>query len=69
MPIDKSSPFKKVELYVSSADFHVVRSVVVDNDGNRNRFDFADTASNSGLDPALFTFTPPAGVPVLDAAE
>jgi outer membrane lipoprotein carrier protein len=68
-PLDSSSPFKKVEMYVSSADFHVVRSVVVDNDGNRNRFDFTDSASNGGLAPSLFIFSPPAGVPVIDAAE
>jgi outer membrane lipoprotein carrier protein len=68
-PLEKSSPFKRVELYVDDADFHVVRSVVVDNDGNRNRFDFSDIASNGGLGTALFSFSPPAGVPVLDAVE
>jgi outer membrane lipoprotein carrier protein len=68
-PLEKNSPFKKVELYVSSTDFRVVRSVVVDNEGNRNRFDFSDVAQNANLSPALFSFTPPAGVPVVDAAE
>jgi outer membrane lipoprotein carrier protein len=68
-PLDKNSPFKKIELYVSSTDFHVVRSVVVDNEGNRNRFDFSNSAHNGGLSASLFTFSPPAGVPVIDSAE
>jgi outer membrane lipoprotein carrier protein len=68
-PKEKNSPFKRVELYVDSADFHVVRSVVVDHEGNRNRFDFSSPTKNGGLSPSLFTFTPPAGVPVLEAPE
>jgi outer membrane lipoprotein carrier protein len=68
-PAEKGSPFKRVELYVDSTDFHVVRSVVVDHEGNRNRFDFSSPTKNGGLSPSLFTFTPPAGVPVLEASE
>jgi chaperone LolA len=68
-PKEKGSPFKRVELYVDAVDFRVARSVVVDHEGNRNRFDFAKPAKNGGLAPALFTFAPPAGVPVLEAPE
>jgi outer membrane lipoprotein carrier protein len=68
-PLEKGSPFAKVELYVDASDFHVVRSVVVDHEGNRNRFDFSDSASNGGIAPELFTFSPPEGVPVIDAAQ
>ncbi|MDD5306790.1 MAG: outer membrane lipoprotein chaperone LolA [Deltaproteobacteria bacterium] len=64
-PKDRKSPFDHVELYVSSADFHVVRSVLVDREGNRNRLDFENPLVGKGLDPALFTFTPPKGVPVI----
>jgi outer membrane lipoprotein carrier protein len=64
-PKDRKSPFDHVELYVSATDFHVVRSVLVDHEGNRNRLDFANPVVASGIDAALFTFTPPKGVPVI----
>ena len=62
-PTEKGSPFKRVELYVDSMEFHVARSVVVDHEGNRNRFDFSRPAKNGGLSPSLFAVTPPAGLP------
>jgi outer membrane lipoprotein carrier protein len=68
-PKEKNSPFKRVELYVDSVDFRVARSVVVDHEGNRNRFDFSSPTKNGGLPPSFFSFTPPAGVPVLEAPE
>jgi outer membrane lipoprotein carrier protein len=68
-PIEKGSPFKRVELYVDASDFHVARSVVVDHEGNRNRFDFSNPVRSGGLPASLFSFTPPPGVPVLEAAE
>ena len=66
LPKEKGSPFKMIELYVAAGDFHVVRSVVVDHEGNRNRFDFVDPAYNNSLDDGLFAFAPPAGVPVIE---
>jgi outer membrane lipoprotein carrier protein len=68
-PLEKGSPFKRVELYVDGTDFHVARSVVVDHEGNRNRFDFSTPVKNGGLPASLFSFSPPAGVPVLEAPE
>jgi outer membrane lipoprotein carrier protein len=65
-PKKKNSPFKHVELYVSKKDYHVVRSVVVDHDGNRNRLDFSNVKTNNGLAAGLFEFTPPKGVPVIE---
>lgn len=65
VPKEKSSPFKQVELYVSDGTFRVARSVVVDHDGNRNRLDFYEPTTNAGLDPRLFEFVPPDGVPVM----
>ncbi len=66
-PKDAKSPFKKVELYLDKTNFRVVRSVVVDKEGNRNRFDFATPKLNQGLSVELFTFTPPPGVPEFTA--
>lgn len=65
-PKKKNSPFKHIELYVDKEDYHVVRSVVVDHDGNRNRLDFSDVKTNNGLAAGLFEFTPPKGVPVIE---
>lgn len=65
----KNSPFKTVELYIDKNTFRVVRSVVVDHEGNRNRLDFNDVKTNTKLDDALFTFIPPAGVPVIQSEK
>ncbi len=67
IPKAKGSPFKHVEIYVDQTSFRVVRSVVVDHEGNRNRLDFDNPETNPGLDAALFSFTPPPGVPVIKA--
>lgn len=64
-PKQKNSPFRHVELYVDKADYHVVRSVVVDHDNNRNRLDFGKPETNLDLPAGLFAFAPPAGVPVI----
>ncbi len=65
----KDSPFKKVELYIDKDTFRVARSVVVDHEGNRNRLDFTSVNVNTDLNDALFTFIPPAGVPVLNPEQ
>ncbi|MCU0663850.1 MAG: outer membrane lipoprotein chaperone LolA [Myxococcota bacterium] len=64
-PKAKNAPFKAVEIYISSKDFHVERSVVVDHEDNRNRLDFSEVKTNLGMDAKEFTFTPPPGVPVI----
>jgi outer membrane lipoprotein carrier protein len=66
-PKAKGSPFKYVEIYVDGTSHRVVRSVVVDHEGNRNRLDFEKPEINVGLADDLFSFTPPPGVPVIRA--
>ncbi|MCP4600145.1 MAG: outer membrane lipoprotein chaperone LolA [Proteobacteria bacterium] len=66
-PQDATSPFKRVELYLDGKTFRVARSVVVDKQGNRNRFDFSTPTVNSGLPAKIFTFTPPPGLEVIRA--
>lgn len=66
-PRDQRSPFRHVELYIDPDEHRVVRSVVVDHDGNRNRLDFSDVQKNPGLAAGLFRFEPPPGVPVIRA--
>jgi len=65
-PKDKTSAFKHIELYIDVKSFTVQRSVVVDQEGNRNRLDFKTPATNSGLSPDLFKFKAPQGVPVIN---
>ncbi|MCP4678017.1 MAG: outer membrane lipoprotein chaperone LolA [Deltaproteobacteria bacterium] len=68
-PKDVKSPFKRVEMYLDSKTFRVKRSVVVDHEGNRNRFDFGTPKINTGLSEAIFAFTPPPGVQVKQAPK
>jgi len=67
VPKEKNSPFKNVELYVNSTTYQVIRSVVIDHEGNRNRLDFTNSLTNTNLPAKLFQFTPAAGVPVITA--
>jgi outer membrane lipoprotein carrier protein len=69
VPKSAGSPFKHVELYVDATTHRVVRSVVVDHEGNRNRLDLNAPATNGGLPNSLFTFTPPPDVPVISAQQ
>jgi outer membrane lipoprotein carrier protein len=66
-PKQKNSPFKRVEIYIEPQTYRVVRSVVVDQEDNRNRLDFAAPSLNKNLSDAVFSFTPPPDVPVLQA--
>ena len=68
-PNDKNSAFKKVELYLDGKTHRVVRSVVVDHEGNRNRLDFHNPKLGQQLDKKAFTFNPPPGVPVITREE
>ena len=68
-PKDPKSPFKRIELYLDAVTYRVVRSVVVDQENNRNRLDFSRPKLNNQLSAAQFTFTPPPGVPVITADQ
>ena len=48
-----------------SATAQVRRVVVVDAQGNRNRFDFNNPIVNTPVPPSEFTFTPPSGTSVV----
>jgi len=39
--------------------------MVIDGQGNRNRFDFVNPKVNEPVPPAEFTFTPPPGTSVV----
>jgi outer membrane lipoprotein carrier protein len=52
-------------LYVDSATAQVRRVLLLDAQGNRNRFDFAKPAVNTKVLSGEFTFTPPAGTQIV----
>jgi len=68
-PKDPSSPYQQIELYLDPNSALVLRSVLVDRDGGRNRVDFKSPKLNTNLSPSLFRFTPPGGVPVVKAED
>lgn len=53
--------FEKVLFYIDSATYQVRRVVVVDAQGNRNRFDFINPKINEAVPENQFKFTPPPG--------
>lgn len=66
-PREPTPSYEYVLFYVDSAmlekaDPGVMRRVlIVDAQGNKNRFDFEGAAQPASVDPAEFTFTPPPG--------
>jgi outer membrane lipoprotein carrier protein len=56
---------QKVLLYVDAATHYVRRVLLLDAQGNRNRFDFEDVKLDDATDAREFSFTPPAGTAVI----
>jgi outer membrane lipoprotein carrier protein len=59
-----TSLYKYVLFYVEGTKFHVTRVLIVDDQDNRNKFDFTAAKVNLKYDDSKFTWTPPAGVTV-----
>ncbi|HXX67279.1 MAG TPA: outer membrane lipoprotein carrier protein LolA [Polyangiaceae bacterium] len=64
-PKQSTPSYAKVLFYVDSATSQVRRVMVIDGQGNRNRFDFLDPKINEPVAPGQFSFTPPAGTSVV----
>ncbi len=64
-PTDPTPAYQKVLLYVDSATAQVRRVLIVDAQGNRNRFDFNNPLANTPVPSTEFTFTPPSGTQVI----
>ena len=65
-PKQPTPAYTKVLFYVDAATFQVRRMLIVDGQGNRNRFDFATPKVNDpNLTENAFKFTPPAGTQVI----
>ena len=65
VPRDASPAYEKVLFYVDAATAQVRRVLVLDAQGNRNRFDFSQPVRNKPVTGGEFRFTPPRGTTVI----
>ncbi|MEI7891884.1 MAG: outer membrane lipoprotein carrier protein LolA [Myxococcales bacterium] len=65
LPKVASPAYTKVLFYVDQQAFQVLRVMVLDGQGNRNRFDFIDPKRNVSVDMRRFEFTPPSGTKII----
>lgn len=59
----------KVLFYVDKATSQIRRGMVIDGQGNRNRFDFKNPQVNTPVNPAQFKFVAPPGTTVVNPAK
>jgi outer membrane lipoprotein carrier protein len=64
-PRDPTPAYQKVLLYVDGQTFQVRRVLLLDAQGNRNRFDFVAPMVNVKVAPNEFSFVPPPGTQVI----
>lgn len=64
-PKEATPAYQKVLLYVDGQTSQVRRVLILDAQGNRNRFDFSAPVVNQPADKSEFDFTPPAGTRVI----
>jgi len=64
-PKTPTPAYQKVFLYVDQATSQVRRVLVLDGQGNHNRFDFLNPVVNPPVNPGMFIFTPPPGTTVV----
>lgn len=60
-----SPAYQKVLFYVDTATSQVRRVLIVDGQGNRNRFDFDNPKVNEVIAPETFKFVPPPGTSIV----
>jgi outer membrane lipoprotein carrier protein len=66
VPHGQEKRVQRLALTVTS-DGVITGIEIQETDGAETRFTFADEQPNAAVPPAIFRFTPPAGVPVIDA--
>jgi outer membrane lipoprotein carrier protein len=64
-PKTPTPAYEKVLFYVDKGTSQVRRVLIIDGQGNRNRFDFLNPKVNEAVPPSQFTFTPPPGTTVI----
>src|SRR6185436_2649379 len=64
-PKEATPAYQKVILYVDAQTNQVRRVLILDAQGNKNRFEFSSPVANQTIDKKEFEFTPPAGTKVI----
>jgi outer membrane lipoprotein carrier protein len=64
-PKDPTPAYQKVLLYIDAATSQVRRVLILDAQGNRNRFDFNNPLVNTPVPNGEFSFTPPEGTQIV----
>ncbi len=64
-PKQPTPAYSKVLFYVDAATSQVRRVMIIDGQGNRNRFDFVNPRVNGTVGPGEFSFTPPVGTSII----
>jgi outer membrane lipoprotein carrier protein len=64
-PNEATPAYQKMLLYVDAQTNQVRRALILDAQGNRNRFDFEAPAVNLPVQPGEFDFVPPPGTKVI----
>ena len=64
-PKQPTAAYSKVLFYVDAGTSQVRRVMVIDGQGNRNRFDFVSPRVNEPVAATQFTFTPPPGTSIV----
>ncbi len=64
-PKQETAAYTKVLFYVDTSTYHVRRALIVDAQGNRNRFDFTEPKVNVEIDDSVFRLNPPAGTQII----
>lgn len=64
-PRTKTPVYQKMLLYVDASTHQVRRVLLLDAQGNRNRFTFESPVLNAKVEPSEFRFTPPPGTRVI----
>lgn len=64
-PLQPTAAYDRVFFYVDAQTYQVRRVLIIDAQGNRNRFDFVTSEVNTKAPPGEFSFTPPPGTQVI----
>jgi outer membrane lipoprotein carrier protein len=64
-PTTPQPSYERIIFYVDRASYQVVRTAVIDAQGNQNRFDFSNPRVNTNVPEATFQWTPPAGTSIV----
>ncbi len=65
VPKETTPAYSKVLFYVDLGTSQVRRVMIIDGQGNRNRFDFVNPQFNLAIAPGTFQYTPPPGTTIV----